>query len=396
MPKVFSIPTPVILITIAQTIGMLTAPLVIFIGGFIGLYLAPSASMSTLPVTALIVGVAIAGMPAALIMQKIGRRKGFVYATLIGLLGSVLTIYSIRHELFWGLCFGIFLLGVHLAFVYQFRFAALEWVNPEKVAQTTNFMMLGGLVAAWLGPELAMVGLELLEVKYTGAFVLLAIAHALLLIMLIFINFVEIEKKLNEGSSRSWLQLLTSSGIAAAITCSAVAYGVMSLIMTATPISMTEFQGFSLIEAKVVIQTHIMAMFAPSILSPILLRFMNIGQMLVLGLGAIVVAITIALLDQSYWGYWSSLVAMGIGWNFCFVAGTSLLAQSYRPKERFSAQAINELAVFGTQAGMSLLAGLIIFNYGWNALNIMAIPLIIFALFMLGRWYLVSSVKPTT
>ena len=116
----FSFPTPVYLITIAQAMGMLTAPLVIFVGGFIGLSLAPSASMATLPVAALIVGVALAGMPAALIMQKIGRRSGFVYATLIGLLGSILAIYSVRNELFWGVCISILLLGMHLAFVYQF------------------------------------------------------------------------------------------------------------------------------------------------------------------------------------------------------------------------------------------------------------------------------------
>jgi MFS family permease len=390
---VFSIPSPVLLITIAQAIGMLTAPLVIFIGGFIGLSIAPSPSMSTLPVAALIVGIALAGMPAALIMQKIGRRKGFVYATLIGLLGSILAIYSIRYELFWGLCFSILLLGIHLAFVYQFRFAALEWVKPEQAPQTTSFMMLGGLMAAWLGPELAMQGIGLLEVKYTGAFVLLAIGHCILLVMLSFIKFVDIKKQQAQSSGRSWSQLLKSPGIAAAITCTAVAYGVMSLIMTATPISMTELQGFSLGEAKVVIQSHIMAMFAPSILSPLLLRYINTGQMLMIGLGAMVLAITIALLDQSYWGYWCALACIGISWNFCFVAGTSLLAQSYQPEESYRAQAINELMVFGTQATMSLLAGVIVFNYGWNALNLIAIPLIIFALIMLTRWYLVAPTQ---
>ncbi len=175
--------------------GMLTAPLVIFIGGFIGLTLAPTPSMATLPVAFLIVGVALAGMPAALIMQKIGRRRGFVYSTLIGLLGSILAIYSVRNGLFWGVCVSILLLGMHLAFVYQFRFAALEWVKPERAAQTTSFMMLGGLIAAWVGPELAMLGIDLLDVKFTGTFVLLAIAHVLLLLMLSFIDFVEIKKR---------------------------------------------------------------------------------------------------------------------------------------------------------------------------------------------------------
>ena len=157
--------------------------------------------------------------------------------------------------------------------------------------------------------------------------------------------------------------------------------------MTATPVSMSEIQDFALEDTKVVIQSHIMAMFAPSILAPIILRFISTGQMLLIGLAAMVVAISIALLDQSYWGYWSALVFIGIGWNFCFVAGTGLLAQSYRPEESFSAQAVNEFAVFSTQAIMALLAGVIVFNYGWNALNLMAIPLIMFALMMLARWF---------
>ena len=384
----FTFPTPIYLITLAQAMGMLTAPLVIFIGGFIGLTLAPTPSMATLPVAFLIVGVALAGMPAALIMQKIGRRRGFVYSTLIGLLGSILAIYSVRNGLFWGVCVSILLLGMHLAFVYQFRFAALEWVKPERAAQTTSFMMLGGLIAAWVGPELAMLGIDLLNVKFTGTFVLLAIAHGLLLLMLSFIDFVEIKKDDSPKTGRSWIELLKSPGIAAAIACSAVAYGVMSLIMTATPISMSEVQNFPLQDTKVVIQSHIMAMFAPSLFAPFILKYIDTAKMLLIGLAAMIVAITIALLDQSFWGYWGALIFIGFGWNFSFVAGTSLLAQSYTAEESFSAQAVNELTVFGTQAIMSLLAGVIVFNYGWNALNLFAIPLLLFALFMLARWYM--------
>lgn len=382
-----SIPTPVLLITLAQAIGMLTAPLVVFVGGFIGLSLAPSPSMATLPVAAMVVGTALAGMPAALIMQRIGRRKGFVYSTLIALLGSILAIYSVRNELFWGLCLSILILGMHLAFVYQFRFAGLEWVKADKAAQTTSFMMLGGLFSAWFGPELAMLGMDLLSVRFTGIFMLLAVAHILLLLLIGFIEFIEVKKETGPHAGRSWLELLKSPGIAAAVTCSAVAFGVMSFIMTATPISMSEIQNFPLSDTKIVIQSHIMAMFAPSLVAPFILRFINTFTLLLIGLGAMVVAITVALLDQSFLGYWVALVCLGFGWNFSFVGGTSLLAQSYCAEESYSAQAVNELTVFGTQAIMSLMAGVIVFNYGWNALNLCAIPLLMFALFMLARWH---------
>ena len=181
---VLTIPYPVWLIAIAQALGMLTAPLVIFVGGFLGVMFAPTASLATLPVAALVVGGAVTSMPAAFIMKRIGRRRGFVYATLVAILGSILAVYSVRGENFLGLCFSIFLLGGHMAFVQQFRFAAIEWVSSDKVAMTASVVMLGGLFAAWFGPEIAMLGKDLFSQAFSGSFVLLALCHVVLLVLL--------------------------------------------------------------------------------------------------------------------------------------------------------------------------------------------------------------------
>ena len=390
MPK---LPFPVFLITLAQTLGMVTAPMVIFVGGFLGLTLAPSPGMATLPIASLVVGSACAGMPAALIMQKIGRRNGFVYATLLALLGSILAFYSVRSGNFWGLCFSIFLLGMHLAFVQQFRFAALEWVKPEQAATTASVVLLGGLFAAWIGPELVMLGQHLMVTEFSGVFILLAISHCLLLVLLNYIPFVSIKEKTSEQVGRSIRQLLSSPGIITAITCASVAYGVMSLIMTATPVSMTEILNFPLVETKTVIQSHIMAMFLPSLITPILLRFFPVAWILLMGIFAMTIAISIALLNQGYWGYWFALVFLGLGWNFLFVGGTTLLSQNYRVHEGFNVQAVNEVIVFSTQAFTSLIAGWLVFNYGWNTTNLLAIPLLMFALLMVMRLFLIKPVQ---
>lgn len=381
------VPVPVVLITFAQALGMMTAPMVIFVGGFLGYAFAPSPTMATLPVASLVVGSALASMPAALIMKRIGRRKGFVYATLIALLGSILATYSIRSENFWGLCFSVVLLGVHMAFVAQFRFAALEWVKPERAATTASFVMVGGLVAAWIGPELAMIGKDLFAFQFSGSFVLLAVSHGLLLILISLIPFAEIKAVNHAESKRSIFEIIQHPGIAAAMACAAVAYGVMSLIMTATPVSMSEIQDYPLEETKTVIQSHIMSMFLPSLFTPFILRFVSTGTMLLVGLVAMALAITIALLDQSYWGYWFALVFLGLGWNLLFSGGTALLAQSYKQEESFTVQAVNEFVVFGIQAVTSLSAGWLVFSYGWHVLNLFAIPLLMFALLMLFRWY---------
>lgn len=367
--------------------------MVIFVGGFLGLTLAPSPGMATLPIASLVVGSACAGMPAALIMQKIGRRNGFVYATLLALLGSILAFYSVRNGNFWGLCFSIFLLGMHLAFVQQFRFAALEWVKPEQAATTASVVLLGGLFAAWIGPELVMLGQHLMVTEFSGVFILLAISHCLLLVLLNYIPFVSIKEKNTEQVGRSIRQLLTSPGIITAITCASVAYGVMSLIMTATPVSMTEILNFPLVETKTVIQSHIMAMFLPSLITPILLRFFPVAWILLMGIFTMTIAISIALLNQGYWGYWFALVFLGLGWNFLFVGGTTLLSQNYSIHEGFNVQAVNEVIVFSTQAFTSLIAGWLVFNYGWNTTNLLAIPLLMFALLMVMRLFLIKPVQ---
>ena len=388
-----NLPFPVFLITLAQTLGMVTAPMMIFVGGFLGLTLAPSSGMATLPIASLVVGSACAGMPAAFIMKKIGRRNGFVYATLLALLGSILAFYSVRNGNFWGLCFSIFLLGMHLAFVQQFRFAALEWVKPEQAATTASVVLLGGLFAAWIGPELVMLGQNLMAVEFSGVFILLAISHCLLLVLLSYIPFVSIKEKSTDHVGRSIRQLLSSPGIITAITCASVAYGVMSLIMTATPVSMTEILSFPLIETKTVIQSHIMAMFLPSLITPILLRFFPVAWILLMGIFAMTIAISIALLNQGYWGYWFALVFLGLGWNFLFVGGTTLLSQNYSLHEGFNVQAVNEVIVFSTQAFTSLIAGWLVFNYGWNTTNLLAIPLLMLALLMVMRLFLIKPVQ---
>lgn len=381
-----NIPLPVFMIAVAQGLGMISAPLVIFAGGFLGVALAPSPALATFPLAAMIVGTAFASMPAAMVMQKIGRRSGFIYATLLAILGSILAFFSIRQGNFWGLSFSISLLGMHMAFVQQFRFAALEWVKPEQAATTASIILLGGLFAAWFGPELAMLGKDLFSYTFAGAFVLLAVCHSLLLLLLSVIPFVVSDQAIVTIQGRSVGALLRDKGMLAAVICSAVAYGVMSLIMTATPVSMTQIEQYPLLETKTVIQSHILAMFLPSLFTPFILGFLSTFSILLIGITVFIVAISIALLDQSYWGYWTALVSLGLGWNLMFVGGTTLLAQSYATHERFKAQAVNEMIVFGGQAIMALSAGWLIFNVGWFGLNLVAIPLLILALLILARW----------
>jgi len=381
-------PMPVWLLSFAQALGMCSAPLVIFVGGIIGARLAPSESMSTLPVAAFIVGSAIASMPAAFIMQRIGRRMGFMAATLLALLGSILAYTSITTQNFWGLCFAIALLGVHIAFIAQFRFAALEWVRPEQAGQAASVVLLGGLIAALIGPELGLQGRDLFLHPFAGSFVLLALVHSGLLLLLWFVPFAPVNAQTEHTVGRPLSELFTQPGLIAAITAAAAGYGVMSLVMTATPVSMTKVQSFALEESKVVIQAHIFAMFLPSLFSPFLFRVLGLRNVMLLGIAAMLCALTVALTGQGFWQYWAALIFLGLGWNFLFVSGTGLLAQQYRPEESFKVQAVNEGVVFSIQAIMSLMSGWMVFNFGWNSLNLFALIWLVLSLVLIGRWVL--------
>lgn len=158
--------------------------------------------------------------------------------------------------------------------------------------------------------------------------------------------------------------------------------------MTATPVSMTKISGFPLEESKVVIQSHILAMFLPSLFSPFLFKVLGIRNMMILGLVSLACAISVALSGQGYWHYWIALIFLGVGWNFLFVSGTGLLAQSYTSEESFKVQAVNDGMVFSSQAVMSLMSGWLVFEFGWNSLNIFALLMLIFSLLLIVRWVL--------
>lgn len=391
----FQLPLPVWLLSLAQALGMCSAPLVIFVGGIIGAQMAPSETLSTLPVATFIIGTAVSSMPAAMIMQRIGRRMGFLGATLIALLGAILGYTSISAQNFWGLCFAVSLLGVHIAFVAQFRFAALEWVKAEQAPQAASVVLLGGLIAAFIGPEIAVMGKDIMSQSFAGSFVLLAGVHSVLFLFLWFMPYADIQSVEQNGEKRPLSELIRLPTIGAAMAAGAVGYGVMSLIMTATPVSMTQVQGFALEESKVVIQTHILAMFLPALFTPFLFRILGIRNIMILGLVALTCAISVALSGQGYWYYWVALIFLGVGWNFLFVSGTGLLAQTYTLAESFKVQAVNEGIVFSSQALMSLISGWLVFSFGWHSLNILALLLMLLLIAPIARWVIKENQSQT-
>lgn len=370
-----------LILTLSQSLGFCAAPLIIFAGGVTGTMLAPSPAWATLPIAAMVVGVALATVPAALIMKKIGRRWGFIAASLLAAMASLAAAHAIGVKSFSLFCGAILLIGANLAFIQQYRFAAAESVDVQHVSKAISFVLLGGIAAGFLGPELAKRTKNVLDLgDYAGSFASLAILYLLVAGLLFFLREPRSPSEAATGRGRPLREVITQPGYLIAVLGGMVAYGVMSFIMTATPISMHVIDGHSLDTTAGVIQSHVVAMYLPALFTGALIARWGAARVMVMGLCATVACVLFALSGHQPWIYWMALVLLGVGWNFQFLGATVMLTANYRPEERFKAQAVNDFVIFGTQALMSLSAGAVIHRANWEILNLITLPFLILVL----------------
>jgi MFS family permease len=307
-------------------------------------------------------------------MKKLGRRTTFL--TIIGssTVFSFLAAYSIQEEAFYLFCFSLLLLGMTIATLNQFRFAAMESVTPEKIPKAASTVLLGGIAAAFIGPEVALAGKSLSQIDYWGSFILLSGLFALGFISMLFYKNSNHKEASHEDGGRSLITIVRQPIFLVAALSATVGYAVMSFIMTATPVSMHVMDGHSLEDTKWVIQSHIMAMFLPSFISPFIIAKLGNIKVIIVGLAAFAICIVIAFSGHQVGHYWWSLLLLGMGWNFLFIGGTTLLPSSYIGNEKFKVQALNDFIIFGAQAVAALSAGFIVHALGWKTMLLTSTP----------------------
>ena len=340
--------------------------------------------MATLPVALGVVGVASSTLPTGKLLGRFGRQKVFVSYGLLAICSALIASASLVHGSFVGFCAGTYLIGWSAAAGHQYRFAALESVPANLAARATSTLLLGGLLGAFTGPELAVRGRWLLETEYAGSFLLLAVSYVAGSIIVSFHHDRLPNPVKPGGGSRSLSAVLGGSVIIVAIASAAIAYGVMSLVMAATPISMHQHSGHSLEATKFVIQCHIGAMYLPSLVYGTLLGRLGIRTMLWTGVAALFASIAIAFAGVLFVNYWLALILLGVGWNFLYLTGTNLLPHGYCPEDRFRVQSTNDFIVFSVQAMVSLGSGWLLFHWNWHGLLLTCVPLLTaFALFLI-------------
>lgn len=340
------------------------------------------AKLATLPIALLPVGTALGILPVTKLMSLFGRRNILLISILLLSTANVFAGLGIDSNSFVLFCIASLCIGLSVAALAQLRFVAMEQVPIELQAGAASSVLLGGIAAAFLGPELGLHFRQMTSNDFAGSYYALAFVALSASLCVLHLPNKSIAQQQRQ-SGRSISELLKQHRFLTAVSAASIAYGIMSFIMTATPISMHDHFNHSLNDTKWVIQSHILAMFTPSLFSAWLVRNFGIQKMMYAGLCSFLIAIVIAFNKQSVMGFWSALILLGIGWNFLFVAATVMLPSTHSDTERFTAQGFNDAIVFSIQAIVSLSSGVFLSWLGWQYLLLVCMPLIAWQLLLL-------------
>jgi MFS family permease len=373
--------------------GLFTAALSIdlTLTGLTGYQLAPDKALATLPFAMITVAGAIVTLFAALLMQRIGRRWGFALGAATCAGGGLVSVWSVFHDDFWLFCLGTAAVGVFQAFAQYYRLAAADSVHGDEnaKARAISTVLAGGVIAAVLGPALAAWSKDLFPVLFAGAYLMvfaLGLASALLLVA--FYRDIEPD---HEAAARADLParplgiVMRQPISLAAIASNVIGGAVMMLVMTAAPLAAVGC-GYGIDDGANIIQWHLVGMYAPSLFAGRLIGRLGLPAILFAGMALCLACGAVATASTSLVAFYVALFCLGVGWNFMFVGGTTLLAQSYRPSERARVQGVAEMIRYAITALATLVAGALLERYGWAALNLAILPLVAIAALMTLRW----------
>ena len=347
----------------------------IALNGLVGYALASNKALATLPVTGYVVGGALSTLPMSLLMSRIGRRAGFVVGALTGMIGAAICSLALVRADFWLFCLGTVVFGIYNAAGQYYRFAAADSASAEFKPKAISLVLAGGVVGGIVGPAVSTHTVDLLATRYLGAYL------SLIGFMILAIGVLQLLRipspaggSLN-APSRSLREIMSQPVFIVAVTGAAIGFGVMNLLMTATPLAM-RLCGHPYSAAATVIGSHVVGMFGPSFFTGHLIRRFGVLQVMMAGALLLYVVVAIALSGISVPHFWFALVLLGIGWNFLYIGGTTLLTDACTPAERAKTQGANDSIIFLTTMLTSFGSGVLIDAKGWEVLNWLALPFI--------------------
>ncbi len=372
----------ILLLSICYALSVSTIALNVAIAPLVGAQLAPDPRLSTLPVSLQILATMAASFPASMAMGRWGRRTGHVAATLVGACGAAIAALAIHQQGFALYCLGTTLMGALNAAAQLYRFTAAD-ARPEAPAKAIGWVMAGGVAAGVVGPALAVHGAGLASTRFVGSYALAVGAFAIVSVLLLPLR-LPIRIAQAEGPTRPLQTIVTQPQFVAAALAAMMAYGVMSLVMTAAPLHMSR-TGHPLTSSSLAIQWHVVAMFAPSFVTGHIISRTGERPVMAAGLACYVATLAVHLHGGSLPHHVAGLILLGLGWNLLFTSGTTLLRAAHNVAETAKTQGINDVLVFGTAGTASLAAGALLSTIGWMWLQVAAVPLLIIAAWSMKR-----------
>ena len=364
-------------------------PMYFVVAGLAGQQLSPNLCLATLPISLIVFGSMTTAPWLSTVMQRFGRRAGFVTGAVGGMLGAGISAYALSIENFWVFVFGAYLTGIYMSAHGFYRFAAADTASESYRPKAISYVMAGGLLSALIGPQLAgylsggTVDATVMRFfpVYIAAMLINLFGMALFLLLEIPRPPVPAQ---DAPRGRTRLELLMTPRIAVAVICGMVSYALMNLVMTSTPLAVVGC-GFSVVDASNVVSGHVLAMFAPSFFTGHLIARFGVERIMGLGIAILALAGLVALQDVQLTNFFVALVLLGIGWNFGFIGATAMLAAAHEPHERGRMQGLNDLLVFGGVTVASLASGGLMNCSGgnpvegWAAVNMAMVPFLVLA-----------------
>jgi MFS family permease len=378
----------VALLACCQALLLVNNAGLIAMNGLVGFALADNKSLATLGVTTYVLGSALAAMPASLWMARIGRRRGFMAGALIGASGSALCALALARSSFPLYCMGTAMIGVYTAFGFHYRFAAAEVAAPAFRAKAISLVLAGGIAGGFLGPEASRIAKDALPGQFVGSFLVLSAIAVCALAVQALLRVPKASAAETAGPARPLGQIARQPVFIVAVLSAALGYGVMNLLMTATPLAMT-FCSLPYAAAAFVIEWHVVGMYAPGFVTGTLIRRFGVLRVIIAGTLLMALCVAIALSGNSIGYFWTALVLLGAGWNLMYTGGTTLLTESYAPAEKARTQGLNDFIVFAVMGVSSFSSGVLVNAAGWQTMNAGALPFIA-AVTIAASWFALS------
>ena len=378
----------VILLSLSQAMLITGTSLLLASSALVGMTLSSTKSLATLPLALLFLAQMATTIPASLYMQRVGRRLGFMTSSVFGMAGAVIATVGVLKAEFSIFCFGTILIGVFNGFGQYYRFAAAETASERYRSRVISYVLAGGLIAAFAGPNLAKWSRQLLPQEFAGSYAILTGIYLLALSIAFFLRMPEPRASTRSTGERPLGVIARQPAYLVAVASAMVGYGVMNFIMIATPLAMHDYaHPFS--DTAFVIQWHVFGMFVPSFFTGQLIRKIGTANIMLAGVLLLGLCVGINFSGTTVIHFWSSLIFLGLGWNFLFVGATTQLTGTYSDNEKAKAQALNDFIVFSTVTLTSFSSGAVQNILGWKTINMAVIPflvLIVFAnLWLRGR-----------